>query len=197
MDNKHMLYGMPPTGLMAVPSRGVGIVEALPPLDTLEAMLEAEPAVEPAPRRLIALVGMNGTGKHTYLRNYYLSVGIPHYKVYGRFIEEPGMHPADQREYMQKVKGRDNTALATEYGLVLPNPYMFVTYSPYIVDEMGSPEDVICFHRSRGGRYYRAPLSSHPDIGWGMQTLTLGEFWDSVGEEWLEEHGEDVTLPEC
>ena len=189
MDNKHMLYDIPPRGLMAVPSK-VGILEAFPPLDTLEAMLG--PSVEPAQRKLIALVGRKGTGKHTYLRDYYSKLG-PLYIPYATgFIEQAGMHPVEQRQYMDSIKSEVKFVPP-----LLPNPYMFVTYSPYIVDEMTAPHEVIVFHRSStSGRYYRAPLTSHPDYSWAQETLTLGELWDSVGEDWLEEHGQDVTYPD-
>ncbi|WOL31526.1 hypothetical protein [Microcoleus phage My-WqHQDG] len=136
-------------------------------------------------RELIVLVGCNHTGKHTYLKQYYQRLGLDQYMhlSYG-FIEQRGMHPCEQRAHMDRVKRLDYPGL--------PNPYMFVTYSPYIVDELHSTE-VICFHKSKGGRYYRGSLQLHPDIEWGMQTLTVGEFWDAVGEDWLEEYGEDVT----
>jgi len=28
-------------------------------------------------------------------------------------------------------------------------------------------------------------LDEHPDVEWAKQTLTTGEFWDSVGEDWV------------
>jgi hypothetical protein len=187
-----------PTNTRLIALRGGYSMEVYrPPL--LE--LSPAPTEDKGERKLIALVGKAGTGKHTYLRDYYSKKG-PLYIPYATgFIEQSGMHPAEQRDYIEKIKLRANAEL--------PDPYMFVTHSPYIMDEMGwgGPHEVIVFHRSKGdrrspdqregGRYYRAPLTSHPDIEWGMQTLTLGKFWDAEGESWLEEHGEDVTFPEA
>lgn len=165
---------------------GYSMEEYTPPL----VELSPAPIEDMGERKLIALVGKAGTGKHTYLRDYYSKKGPLYIPYASGFIEQSGMHPAEQRDYIEKIKLRANAEL--------PDPYMFVTHSPYIVDEMGwgGVHEVIVFHRSeRTGRYYRAPLTSHPDIEWGMHTLTLGEFWDAEGEEWLEEHGKDVTFP--
>lgn len=143
-------------------------------------------------RTLIALVGRKGTGKHTYLEQYYQRLGLDKYMhlSYG-FIEQRGMHPCEQREHMDRVKRLDYPGL--------PDPYMFVTYSPYILDAMGweSVDNVICFHRNEStGRLYRGSLLCHPESCWNVGTdesITLGKFWDAVGEDWLEEYGEDVT----
>lgn len=179
------------TNLVALRS-GYSLEEYNPPLLDLQ----PSPTEDRGERRLIALVGKAGTGKHTYLRDYYSKKGPLYIPYASGFIEQSGMHPVEQREYMEWLKGVSTGTLLRkgDTSELLPNPYMFVTYSPYIVDEMGSPENVILFHKSKGGRYYRAPLTSHPNIKWGMQTLTVGEFWDAEGESWLEEHGEDVTF---
>lgn len=163
--------------------------------------LSTEACAEGGERNLIALVGRAGTGKHTYLEEYYRRLGsnvTALHKVdsprdytllgYG-FIERVGLHPREQQEYIDKVKGA---------GIALPNPYMFVTYSPYILDAMGweVAHNVICFHRSEGGRFYRGSIQCHPESGWNVGTdgtITLGKFWDAEGEDWLEEYGEDVT----
>lgn len=158
-------------------------------------IITTPPGVAPSPsqttmecseRKLIALVGRNGTGKHTYLEQYYQTLGLDKYMhlSYG-FIEQRGMHPREQREHMDRIKKLNYDSL--------PDPYMFVTYSPYIVDELGDVHNIICFHKSKKGRYYRGSFLCHPDIECGMLALTLGEFWDAEGEEWLEEYGEDVT----
>jgi hypothetical protein len=154
-------------------------------------------------RKLIALVGRTGTGKHTYLEEYYRRLGSSASKPIGRgnpvdyillgygFIERMGLHPREQQEYIDMIKG--------DISIALPNPYMFVTYSPYILDAMGweMAHNVICFHRSEStGRFYRGSIQCHPESGWNVGTdesITLGKFWDAVGEDWLEEYGEDVT----
>ncbi|WOL31527.1 hypothetical protein [Microcoleus phage My-WqHQDG] len=163
--------------------------------------LSTETCAEGEERKLIALVGRAGTGKHTYLEEYYRRLGSSTSNPIGRgnpvdyillgygFIERMGLHPREQQEYIDKVKGA---------GIALPNPYMFVTYSPYILDAMGweMAHNVICFHRSEEGKFYRGSIQCHPESGWNVgtdETITLGKFWDAVGEDWLEEYGEDVT----
>lgn len=175
----------PSTNLVALRG-GYSMEEYNPPL--LE--LSPTPTEDTGERKLIALVGMAGTGKHTYLRDYYSKKGPLYIPYASGFIEQSGMHPVEQSDYIERIKVR---ALAE-----LPDPYMFVTHSPYILDGMGSapPHEVILFHRSVTGRYYRAHLSSHRDYSWAVRTLTLGEFWDAEGESWLEQYGKDVTLPE-
>ncbi len=166
--------------------------------------LSTETCAEGEERKLIALVGRAGTGKHTYLEEYYrrlVSSSAPKPTGAGRpsdytllgygFIERMGLHPREQQEYIKMIKG--------DVSITLPNPYMFVTYSPYILDAMGweMAHNVICFHRSEStGRFYRGSIQCHPESGWNVgtdETITLGKFWDAVGEDWLEEYGEDVT----
>ena len=167
--------------------------EYTPPL--LE--LSPTPIEDKGERKLIALVGKAGTGKHTYLRDYYSKKG-PLYIPYATgFIEQSGMHPWEQEQYINRIRMRANAEL--------PDPYMFVTYSPHILDAMGweAEDDVIFFHKSAEGKYYRGTVASFPQdsirrAGYDLNEMynSLGHMWITEGEEWLERYGEDVTLPQ-
>ena len=194
--NKALYGAMANVGMVTEPT-------VLTKAPNTSAAVSTEISAEGEERKLIALVGRAGTGKHTYLEEYYRRLGSSASKSIGAsnpmdytllgygFIERMGLHPREQQEYIDKVKGDVN--------ITLPNPYMFVTYSPYILDAMGweMAHNVICFHRSEStGRFYRGSIQCHPESGWNVGTdesITLGKFWDAVGEDWLEEYGEDVT----
>jgi len=159
--------------------------------------LESTPALSPG-RQLIALVGKKNTGKHTYLTDYYksLSNGVYEYLAYERSLEENGIHPHEQVEYVNQLRVSGEYTPTHD---VLPDPYMFVTYSPYILDGIGWDEahNVIFFHRCGKGRFYRGSLLCNPTFMSSLtrmrSVLTLGQFWYTQGEAWLEECGEDVT----
>jgi hypothetical protein len=145
----------------------------------------------PTPKRgLIALVGKKGTGKHTYLREYYNNLPHYHHLASQRSIEEDGIHPHEQRDYIRSIQYLE--------GSDLPDPYMFVTYSPYILDALGwdNAHNVIFFHKSSGGHFYRGSMCNNRlanAISCFPSVISLGTFWYSEGEQWLEEYGEDVT----
>ena len=58
------------------------------------------------------------------------------------------------------------------------------THSPYVVDAAG-PENTWVLGPGKDGRSVAGRLSDHPDAAKALQVLTAGEFWGSVGEEWL------------
>ena len=165
---------------------------------TLEVVLP--PALSPS-RQLIALVGKKNTGKHTYLTDYYNSIsnGMYEYLAYETSLEQNGIHPHEQVEYINQLKICGGSVLHAPTHNVLPDPYMFVTYSPYILDGIGWDEahNVIFFHRCGKGRFYRGSLLCNPTFMSSLarmrSVLTLGQFWYTQGEAWLEEYGEDVT----
>jgi predicted ATPase len=91
---------------------------------------------------------------------------------------EQGLHPVAQRELMTVIKE-----------IVQTNPSLqvvFSTHSPYIVDELAlSQVHVFSNQVAGGGTMGCKRLEEHPDAEWAKQTLTTGEFWDSVGEDWV------------
>lgn len=91
---------------------------------------------------------------------------------------EQGLHPVAQRELIAAIK----EILQMNRGLQL----IFSTYSPYIVDELTlSQVHVFSNQVAGGGTMGCKRLDEHPDAEWAKQTLTTGEFWDSVGEDWV------------
>lgn len=89
---------------------------------------------------------------------------------------EQGLHPYAQRELMNALKKiiADNTNLQI----------IFSTHSSYIVDEL-QPSQVHVLHNSKTGFTVAKRLDEHPDMEWAIESLMTGEFWDSVGEDWV------------
>ena len=89
---------------------------------------------------------------------------------------EQGLHPKAQRDLIAVFKEilQDNPNLQI----------IFSTHSPYIVDEL-IPSQVHVLSNDNSGVTRCKRLDEHPDVEWAKQTLTTGEFWDSVGEDWV------------
>ncbi len=89
---------------------------------------------------------------------------------------EQGLHPKAQRELIDVFKE-----------IIQANPNLqiiFSTHSPYIVDEL-THSQVHVLSNTNSGFTLAKRLDEHPDVEWAKQTLTTGEFWDSVGEDWV------------
>lgn len=89
---------------------------------------------------------------------------------------EQGLHPYAQRELMNALKE-----------IIAANPNLqiiFSTHSSYIVDEL-QPSQVHILNNSQTGFTVAKRLDEHPDTEWAIESLMTGEFWDSVGEEWV------------
>jgi predicted ATPase len=89
---------------------------------------------------------------------------------------EQGLHPYAQRELMNALK----EILAANPNLQI----IFSTHSSYIVDEL-QPSQVHVLHNSQTGFTVAKRLDEHPDMEWAIESLMTGEFWDSVGEDWV------------
>jgi len=89
---------------------------------------------------------------------------------------EQGLHSTAQRELIAVFKEiiQENSNLQI----------IFSTHSPYIVDEL-IPSQVHVLSNDNSGVTRCKRLDEHPDVEWAKQTLTTGEFWDSVGEDWV------------
>ena len=89
---------------------------------------------------------------------------------------EQGLHPTAQRELIAVFKEiiQENSNLQI----------IFSTHSPYIIDEL-IPSQVHVLSNNNLGVTRCKRLDEHPDVEWAKQTLTTGEFWDSVGEDWV------------
>jgi predicted ATP-dependent endonuclease of OLD family len=83
---------------------------------------------------------------------------------------EAGLHPKDQREYIQDLVNKSE-----KY-----NTDIFcATHSPYIVDAFNIDE-VILFNNNR-----IKTLSSHKDVEKWERYMTTGEIWSYLGEDWV------------
>lgn len=87
-----------------------------------------------------------------------------------------GLHPKAQRVLMRRLR-----ELVERGGPQL----VLTTHSPYILDEL-SPESVRVVRFNEAGTRVRA-LIDHPEWQEWRTSMTSGEFWTYVGEDWLEE----------
>ena len=89
-----------------------------------------------------------------------------------------GLHPKAQRVLIQQL-----VQVASEGG-----PQVVIsTHSPYILDEL-PPEAVRVVRSDEGGTRVRS-LVEHPEWEEWKSSMTAGEFWTYVGEDWLEKGG--------
>lgn len=58
------------------------------------------------------------------------------------------------------------------------------THSPYLVDQF-APSDVCLLARDANGHTHTKTLDAHPDHSQFADKLSPGEFWASVGEDWV------------
>ena len=89
---------------------------------------------------------------------------------------EQGLHPYAQRKLMTALK----EIIADNQNLQI----IFSTHSSYIVDEL-RPSQVHVLNNSKTGCTVAKRLDEHPDMEWAIESLMTGEFWDSVGEDWV------------
>lgn len=83
------------------------------------------------------------------------------------------MHPKVQVRTIQSLKATENS-ISTQWRILGTN-------SPYVLDELKA-EQVIVLHE---GRF--AVLSNNPQYEEWKGSMTAGEFWMFVGEEWVKE----------
>ena len=150
--------------------------------------------------RLHALVGKNGSGKTSVLKDiesnhlvlYHnldatgvllavrLASLIPNLDPPGLILLdniENGLHPANQRQLIKELK----ESLQANSNLQV----IFWTHSPYVVDELAFAQVHILNNTAKEGIKCKR-LDDHPDAEWAKHALTTGEFWDSVGEDWVD-----------
>jgi predicted ATP-dependent endonuclease of OLD family len=88
-----------------------------------------------------------------------------------------GLHPKAQRTLIRQLK----MIAANKAG-----PQLIVsTHSPYILDELPA-ESVRVVRSVNGGTRIRA-LVEHPEWQEWKSSMTSGEFWTYVGEDWMEQ----------
>ncbi len=86
-----------------------------------------------------------------------------------------GLHPKAQRTLIQQLK---QICLSGGPQIVLS------THSPYILDEL--PAESVRVVRCDDGRTQVRALVEHPEWQEWKESMTSGEFWTYVGEDWLE-----------
>lgn len=86
-----------------------------------------------------------------------------------------GLHPRAQVDVVNAIRG----LLDADDELQV----VATTHSPYLVDELDPKEVVVV--AARNGKTYAKPLSEHPDSERWLGELRTGEFWSSVGEDWV------------
>ncbi len=58
------------------------------------------------------------------------------------------------------------------------------SHSPYLLDQIPI-ESVICMHVADDGYARAKPLTDHPEYDRWKDVMTAGEFWGTMGEEWV------------
>ena len=59
------------------------------------------------------------------------------------------------------------------------------SHSPYLVEHLAYDEVLAMTQSPTDGRSLIAPLASHPDAERWRDEMSAGEFWSSVGEDWI------------
>jgi len=112
---------------------------------------------------LVVLVGDNGIGKSRLLNK----LALPGFQIADDFGDR--WHPKRHAEIIAR--------------LCSSGPAVAVTHSPYLVDHV--PYGAVWALALDGERLVGAQLSAHPDAERLQHELEAGEFWSTVGEDWV------------
>ena len=82
-------------------------------------------------------------------------------------IDKDDVHPADLVAHVAKLREEDDTAVV-------------LTNNPYVVDRFRADEVTVV------GETGAKLLSEHPEFATWSSVLMPGEFWSSVGEDWVD-----------
>ena len=88
-----------------------------------------------------------------------------------------GLHPKAQRALIQQLQ---KISTSGDPQIVLS------THSPYVLDELPAESVRVVRSDRSGGTHVRA-LVLHPEWQEWESSMTSGEFWTYVGEDWLEQ----------
>jgi hypothetical protein len=89
---------------------------------------------------------------------------------------ESALHPRALKTFVAQLKA----VLAREPTLQI----VATSHSPYLIDSC-EPEEVLLTAIAPDGSSHCAPLSAHPDFEKWRKDMTAGEFWSTVGEDWV------------
>lgn len=92
-----------------------------------------------------------------------------------------GLHPSAQRAFIGALRG----ILAAEPDLQI----IATTHSPYLLDNFEECE-VIVMRKNVNGHVRAKRFSEHPKWEKAAGVMSVGEFWTSVGEDWIFGDGE-------
>jgi predicted ATPase len=90
-----------------------------------------------------------------------------------------GLHPKAQKQLIQHLR----QLLDSRPDLQI----IATTHSPYLVEHLKYEEVLAMTQSPEDGRSRIAPLAKHPDADRWRDEMSAGEFWSSVGEEWVNE----------
>lgn len=91
---------------------------------------------------------------------------------------QQGLHPKAQRELLVIFQEIIQSNLNLQI--------IFSTHSPYVLDAL-MPSQVHVLTTAKTGYTQTKRLDEHPRAEWAKKTLTTGEFWDAVEEDWVAE----------
>lgn len=140
---------------------------------------------------LAVIVGQNGVGKTAFLETCNrICTFDPIYEKYTLLsYDDLGatLHPIRQAETIKQFR-----KLQKEFFNMI---IIGVTYSPHLVDLLDGDEVFVMHHQQGDISNYLKPLSAHPDYARMKGTLSTGEFWSSVGEEWVIPEHKRIKTP--
>lgn len=89
---------------------------------------------------------------------------------------ERGLHPKAIGELIQQIRrlqGQDSTL-----------QLIATSHSPYLLDHLNADE-ILLTSLSEEGHAFVKPLAEHPDCERWKDLMAPGEFWSTVGEDWI------------
>jgi len=87
---------------------------------------------------------------------------------------ERGLHPKAVASFIQQLRGIQNPQLQV----------VATSHSPYLIDCMEADEVLLTSLDDDGYAVVR-PLTDHPEYERWKGLMSAGEFWSSVGEDWI------------
>lgn len=89
------------------------------------------------------------------------------------------LHPKAQRRVVEHL-----------HGLLKSRPELQIiatSHSPYLVEHLAYEEVLAMTQSTTDGRSLIAPLAEHPDAARWRDEMSAGEFWSTMGEQWITE----------
>jgi predicted ATPase len=87
-----------------------------------------------------------------------------------------GLHPRAQRNLIELIQALQTTWPELQV--------IATTHSPYLLDAI-EPSQVLLTSLDDTGKVHCCALSNHPEIHRWADTMSTGELWSMVGEDWV------------